>query len=946
MPDPSACDPVLHDPLVHTLLRSSADAVWILDAKGRLCTANEAAFLRCPLLRPQDALGQPLAALLPVLASPPRQAALQQALDTGESQVFEEVLEHSAMEFHVHRTQGREPPLLVVVGKDLSRLHTAMEHVRREQQRFQYLLESLEGPVLLVGQDLTVRYCNRICRRLLGNLVGSHCEHVACMQGAEALLPFRRNLTRPASWEWQHQARHFHMTSAPMTDADGETVCIIHGVDITRRKEAELQLAHSQQQLAAIVSYAQEGIVVLSDGKLVFANPYMLLLVGQPPEMLTGQSFVPFIHPDDQPRVLDIHANRLAGREVPFSYDCRLVHPAHGAKWVQVAAALLEWEGRPAVLAMLTDISERKKMEHMLQNLLQEQDHIIHEKTNSLVEANRQLEQANHSLRQSMEEQHRTAKKLEVASRKALAATRTKSRFLANMGHEIRTPLNVILGMAQVALRDTPANSPRRPLEMILESGEHLLAIINDLLDFSKIEAHQLVVEHIPMDLHALVRRTVEGFSPAAADKGLVLTLHIHDAVPQVVMGDPARITQVLNNLLSNAVKFTSQGRIAVSLRRLRPRARAAASNVPTAALLWCVQDTGPGIPDDKIISVFRSFQQADASVARRYGGTGLGLTISRRLARLMGGEVWVRSKEGLGSRFFFSARLDAPDACLLGNHHLRHPAPSPGCTAPRTILLAEDSPQNTEMLLALLAPYGHRIVHAADGQAALEALRHPEVHGVARFDVVLMDVQMPVLDGLEATRILRSGEDPALPWDIPVIALTAHTMEQEVHAILQAGATRHLAKPVDVRQLVQTLADVTPGVTPGDVQDVAPTLATDMGMGMAWQSEREAALARLGGSTALLAKLTEIFRRQTPNHLEAARAAWQQHDLAALAEQAHALKGNAAAIGAQWASDTAAQVEAAARQARADLLPPLLQTLETAVNASLQGIAQQQAAR
>ncbi|GAB7078695.1 PAS domain-containing hybrid sensor histidine kinase/response regulator [Megalodesulfovibrio paquesii] len=926
--------PELHTPLLRALLDATVEPVWILGPQGQVLAANAAA---------TDGAGQ--AGQAPALASGSAQAALEMALRTGERQVFEDISAHSAVEYTVTRIQDRPQPLVLVRARDLSALRSAMEAVRQERQRFQYLLESLDGPVIVVGQDLLVRYCNRACRKLLGNIVGTYCAGLDCLQPAEELLPLRLNITRPASWEWRHQDRYFLMSSAPMTDADGDTVSIIHGVDITRRTQAELNLARNQRQMLAIVTYAQEGIVVLCEGKVVFANPFMVSLLGQPPEMLIGQPFRPLIHPDDRARVLEIHAHRLAGREVPFSYDCRLLHAASGVRWVQVAAALLEWEGRQAVLAMLTDITERKSMEQMLHDLLQEQDRIIFEKTASLVQANK-------SLRQSMEEQRRISRRLEVANRKAVDAARAKSLFLANMGHEIRTPLNVILGMTQVALRDNPADSSRRPLEMIRESGSQLLAVINDLLDFSKIEAHRLSLETIPFSLSALLRGIVESFAPTAAERGLDLRLDIQPDVPDTVAGDPARIAQVLNNLLSNALKFTTAGFVRLAVRRSRKPRPDTKGNAPLPSgrnplhLLCCVQDTGPGIPADKIQHIFKRFQQVDDSISRRYGGTGLGLTISRRLARLMWGDVWVRSVEGQGSRFYFSARLEALDACILSEEQLLRQHGQPA-VVPLTILLAEDSPQNAEMLQALLAPYGHHLVHVANGQLALDALRNPAAHGVPAFDLVLMDVQMPVLDGMSATRQLRSGLDPALPREIPVIALTAHSMEQEVRAIMQAGATRHVAKPVDVRVLLRTIAEVQQGAVAAPrpaLPAVAEGAASQAGI-TPWQPEREAALARLGGSEPLLQRLTDVFLQQSPATAQMARQAWEAGDLATLAEHAHALKGNASAIGAQPMAHAAAALEAAARQAasgqedRQPLLP-LLEQLEAALAACAAGNA------
>ncbi len=944
--------------LCQALLSAMVDPAWLCTPAGIVLAANEAAHDAVETDAATAMIGQPIDTVLPVFASPEAKRFLTVAAAGPEPVGFEDVQALSAMEYTIQAVQGLQ--LLLVQGKDVTPLRKATEHFRQEQQRFNYLLESLDGPVMLVGADLVVRYVNRASRKLLGAMVGSHAPEVPCLQ--DAVL--ERLPREPSSWEWSAGGQYFQMASAPMTDADGALAFIIHGIDITRRKKAELRLSHNQHQLDALVRNAQEGIIAVTDGVIVFANPFMRLLTGYPPEALLGKPFFQFLHPEDQPRVLDIYQRRIAGEDVPHTYDFRLQHRSGAVHWVQTASALIEWEGKAAVLAMLSDITAHKVMEEKLRELLQEQDQIISGKTQSLMQTNKQLEQeiahktlmeeslrsVNESLWQSMEEQRRTAIKLEKATRKAMESTQAKSLFLANMSHEIRTPMNVILGMAQVALRDAPSGMNLRPLEMIRDSGAQLLTIINDLLDVSKIEAQQMQIERIPFDLHALLKRTTESFRLQAADKGLALHLDIHPQAPAVVSGDATRLGQIFNNLLSNALKFTAQGSVAIWGRPIRPRSKPHARARPQDALpnmLFCVEDTGTGIPQHKLETIFEGFTQADESISRQYGGTGLGLTICRHLARLMGGNVWVHSTEGKGSRFYCSLPLPPLDACLYtaGAEQCAQAGATPSTLR---LLLAEDVPQNVEMLVALLSPYGHVLEHAANGEEALEMLRRSMSAGGSPYDAVLMDVQMPVMDGLAATRAIRRGDDPLLPRDIPIIALTAHSLASEKAKIMRAGVTMHVAKPVDLRQLLIALEDIANAshVTLHPWAAETPLHAeqgdADPAFAQPWQSGREAALERLGGSETLLLRLSAIFLRDAGVMLGALAAAWEQEDLSEIAERAHALKGSASAIGALPLMHAAEAVETAARNQDATALAGLVDSLTSEVQRATTGVQQQ----
>ncbi len=386
----------------------------------------------------------------------------------------------------------------------------------------------------------------------------------------------------------------------------------------------------------------------------------------------------------------------------------------------------------------------------------------------------------------------KTRRALEAARLAAESGDRAKSQFLAAMSHEIRTPMNAVIGMTTL-LRDTPLTVEQADcVETIRTSGELLLTVINDILDFSKIDSGKLEFEHLPFRVAACVGDAVDLLAAAAAAKGISLRAEIAANVPAWVLGDVTRVRQILVNLLSNAVKFTARGGVTVEV-----ASRPAAGGV--AGLVFAVRDTGAGIPADRIGRLFQPFSQADASTARHYGGTGLGLAICKRLAEMHGGSMAVESEPGRGSVFTFS--IAAPNADAPASEVGLTPALDPGFAArhPARILVAEDNQVNQKVVRRLLEKLGYAPELVANGFEALVALRR------IPFDLVLMDVEMPELDGPAATRLLR-GEFP-LERQPVVVAVTAHALVGHRERFLVAGMDEHLAKPIRVERLTALLA-------------------------------------------------------------------------------------------------------------------------------------------
>jgi PAS domain S-box-containing protein len=467
---------------------------------------------------------------------------------------------------------------------------------------------------------------------------------------------------------------------------------------------------------------------------------------------------------------------------------------------------------------------------------------------------------------------------LDEARERAEDANRAKGEFLANVTHEIRTPLSAIIGMSQHMQETGPS---MEMLRRVQSAAEGLMLIIGDILDFSKIESRKLSLDREPFSLRATLTDTVDTLRIAATDKQLELHVEIPQEVPDALVGDAIRLRQVLMNLLGNAIKFTDEGEV-----RLRV---ALASDLPGEVCLhFAVIDTGIGIPREKQAIVFEAFAQADGSAARRYGGTGLGLSISARLVELMGGHIWVESQTGRGSAFRFTAVFGVQGAEKPGAHPIAVPTPARP-PQPLTLLVVEDDAVHRQLLTALLVSRGHGVIAARNGREALAELARHKV------DVVLMDLQMPELDGVRTVTTLRDWERAA-GGHVPVVGMTASAMAEERARCLEAGMDRFVTKPIGREVLFETVEELRAVSAPGDIpQELAG---------------RPAFLAGLDGDLALARKLVEIFLEQSADLLAKLKTAIADGNTEGIRQAAHALKGAIANFPAGPAGSAAARME------------------------------------
>lgn len=528
-------------------------------------------------------------------------------------------------------------------------------------------------------------------------------------------------------------------------------------------------------------------------------------------------------------------------------------------------------------------------------------------------------------------EQAKIQSELKVARQQAEKANKIKGDFLAGISHEIRTPMNGIIGMSELLLGTSVSRQQKKYLEYIRQSANSLVGLINNLLDSSKMEAGKLEIESIHFKLRDFIEHTLFMFLEQGKAKSLDIIWEISPSSPDLLIGDPFRVRQILNNLVGNAIKYTNEGKITVHVEPVSSKdADAAAAEIE---LHFSVSDTGIGISRDKLHVIFESYQQSHESDSRVYGGTGLGLTICKQLVELMGGRIWVESREGLGSTFHFTVPfiLDSEAEIEYQKEGNRNSETGQGGIPEGHIiqvLLVEDDLINQEVAVGMLKKWPSTIVIAPNGEEALEKCKSKA------FDIIFMDIEMPELSGIDATRAIRQDALYSLNYKTPIIAMTGHAKKEDREQFLEAGMTDILIKPVSA----DAIATVLYAYCCRDhkiwedretsLQDGRIVAGKNISNPVSYLNVDDA-FARLQGDSDLYRSIIDIFLQSSPEQIKSVKNAFFENHFQQVAFVSHSLKSTAANIGAMYLSDCASQLEQFAKEKKREQMQYMLKQLE-----------------
>lgn len=780
-----------------------------------------------------------------------------------------------------------------------SEVEECKKELKRSKETWEETFNSVNDLIYILAADGSIVHANRSMLERLGlpldKIIGHSCFEV--VHGStepppecRKVLFFDNGGSHSVDLYIEHLKGYFTVTGAPLLNPAGVQVGSVHIChDITERKLAEDALLQSERNYRELIEHARTVILRWDvNGEVTYINDFGERCFGYKRAELFGRHLVGTIVPETD----------TAGKDLRQMIDNIIHSPADyhenenenvtrdGRRiWMHWSnTAVCEKNGTLVeILSIGTDVTERRVAEQQL------------------FETHQYLEKAVH-------------RSSELAA-EAARANAAKSEFLANMSHELRTPMNGVIAMAGLLSTTLLTGEQRNYVGVIRKSGKHLMTIINDILDYSKIEARRMGLEEVSFNLAEVMNELMPLLQAGADEKGLHLHCMIEADVPAIVRGDPARLRQILLNLASNAVKFTEQGNVSV---RVSVDSREAQQLV----LRFTVNDTGIGIAAEQLPLIFDPFTQADSSTTRRFGGTGLGLSISRQLVELMGGELDVTSREGEGSVFSFTARftlIQTGEVALLAEEHanelVKHSVAFSEQRGKYKILVVEDNPINQRVAGALLEKAGFRYNLVESGHEALQRLESEP------YDLVLMDCQMPGLDGYETTLLIRSANVALIRNDMPIIAMTANALEGDREKCLEAGMDDYIAKPIELSQLIPLIEKWLPpayfssNFEPPEKRPHMRMLSNTAIEEGDLPVFNEADYLRRNLDDRILAKdVLNIFVKSTPGYLAVLKENLAEGDAVGVRKQAHAVKGACSTVGAEQMWETALRLEQAGK--------------------------------
>ncbi len=689
-----------------------------------------------------------------------------------------------AQEMVFERDEQGIPILLMGVAKDITEQKRNLEALETSEARYRALIETAEDIIYEMDADWNITYVNPVGERMLGysqndfskkrlwNIVRTEyrkeIEEIYIHEiETRTVIPYTEFPVRTKSghdiWLGQNISIEY----------DGDLVKTIRVIarDITARKIAELELQQSEMKYRLAVENIAEAVFQIDrEGKFTFLNPAWTTTTGFSIEESLGKLYTEFVHPDD--RKFDMEQFQLVNRQDSelTKHQIRYLTKSGGYKWVEVYAQAMRTPKQrvQGVTGTITDISEQRHKEEKL------------------------------------------IKAKEDAEDIAIA----KQNFLSMMSHEIRTPMNAVIGITHLLLQEDPRRDQLENLNILKFSADNLLVLINDILDYSKIDAGKITLEEVEFKLYDLVVSIEQSMLHKAQEKGIDIDLELDEGLPENVIGDPVRISQILNNLVSNAIKFTHRGLV-------RIEAKVKERTEEYEDIEFSVSDTGIGIPADKMEYIFESFTQASSDTTRKFGGTGLGLAITKRLLEMQDSHIQVNSVEGLGSKFYFTLRLRKGKAAQ--KRYLSAATTNTFSNLSHIhLLLVEDNEINLLVATKFLSQWGIVPDYAMNGQEAIEKVKTRQYH------IVLMDLQMPVKDGYDATIEIRALEEPYFQ-KLPIIALTASAMSDVKTRLLEIGMNEYISKPFNPNELYSKILRFTEDAESLEIDSNVPMIAAEL---------------------------------------------------------------------------------------------------------------------